>query len=463
MDQAIQVRNIFIPWDYALISGMIPEDGELVCVKNAPNFTGQNRTVMGDGAHNIAWLIAQLVITPSDLQQEILAEQAARIAADNAHAALTAAHSATAAPANSRIAMYGATGGLKSAKTPSEANDVVRKMEMDAEAATRLTADTTEAVARATADAAEAAIRQGQFNDLAANKQDKKPDGTNNLIGTDGKMNPVYLPGSMISGMVYGGTFNGQGIITSSSYAPALQGIKIDTVNTGNYPGYYFIATDSYIFGGNTYITGDWAVSQGAHDPAWVKIDNASAVSSVNGKTGAVVLGKGDVGLGNVDNTSDMNKPVSIAQQAAINDEASMRLSADNAEAEVRAAFDAAEAQARQAADTTLQGNIDMEAAVRLTADSGLQEQIDDINTELEEIPSTYAPIDSPHLTGIPTTPAPDYTVPEQIADVTGITILRDLLIVTALRNSRIIWGDYTLIPRLRVTRRGKVRGIYST
>lgn len=44
-----------------------------------------------------------------------------------------------------------------------------------------------------------------------------------------------------------------------------------------------------------------------------------SAVQSVNGKTGnSVSLVKGDVGLGNVDNTSDANKPVSTAQQTAI-------------------------------------------------------------------------------------------------------------------------------------------------
>lgn len=41
-------------------------------------------------------------------------------------------------------------------------------------------------------------------------------------------------------------------------------------------------------------------------------------VTSVAGKTGAVTLVKGDVGLGNVDNTSDANKPVSTAQQTAL-------------------------------------------------------------------------------------------------------------------------------------------------
>ena len=41
-------------------------------------------------------------------------------------------------------------------------------------------------------------------------------------------------------------------------------------------------------------------------------------VDSVAGKTGTVTLVKGDVGLGNVDNTSDVNKPVSTATQTAL-------------------------------------------------------------------------------------------------------------------------------------------------
>lgn len=47
-------------------------------------------------------------------------------------------------------------------------------------------------------------------------------------------------------------------------------------------------------------------------------IGGGGAVDSVNGYTGVVVLNKSDVGLGNVDNTSDVNKPVSTAQAAAI-------------------------------------------------------------------------------------------------------------------------------------------------
>ena len=42
-------------------------------------------------------------------------------------------------------------------------------------------------------------------------------------------------------------------------------------------------------------------------------------VLSVNGEIGNVVIGIADIGLSNVDNTSDVNKPVSVAQQTALN------------------------------------------------------------------------------------------------------------------------------------------------
>lgn len=58
-------------------------------------------------------------------------------------------------------------------------------------------------------------------------------------------------------------------------------------------------------------------ISAFTNDAAY--IDSAGApVQSVAGRTGTVTLTKSDVGLGNVDNTSDVNKPVSTAQATAI-------------------------------------------------------------------------------------------------------------------------------------------------
>lgn len=55
-------------------------------------------------------------------------------------------------------------------------------------------------------------------------------------------------------------------------------------------------------------ISGTWSLVSGG---------GGSGVSSVNGYTGAVTLAKADIGLANVDNTADANKPVSTAQAAA--------------------------------------------------------------------------------------------------------------------------------------------------
>jgi hypothetical protein len=46
---------------------------------------------------------------------------------------------------------------------------------------------------------------------------------------------------------------------------------------------------------------------------------SVAGVTSVNTRTGAVTIDKTDVGLGNCDNTSDANKPISTATQTALN------------------------------------------------------------------------------------------------------------------------------------------------
>ena len=53
----------------------------------------------------------------------------------------------------------------------------------------------------------------------------------------------------------------------------------------------------------------------------WV-VASSAPIASVNAKTGTVVLDKTDIGLADVDNTSDANKPVSTAAQSALDDKA---------------------------------------------------------------------------------------------------------------------------------------------
>lgn len=62
-------------------------------------------------------------------------------------------------------------------------------------------------------------------------------------------------------------------------------------------------------------------VSQLTNDAGYIDKDQAASaapVQSVNSKTGVIELSKADIGLGNVDNTSDEDKPVSTAQANAI-------------------------------------------------------------------------------------------------------------------------------------------------
>lgn len=85
------------------------------------------------------------------------------------------------------------------------------------------------------------------------------------------------------------------------------------------------IATGTGLQGGGT-LAADRTISlTAAAQASLAKADTAlqsAPVTSVSGKTGAVSLSKSDVSLGNVDNTSDSAKPVSTAQQTALNGKA---------------------------------------------------------------------------------------------------------------------------------------------
>jgi hypothetical protein len=75
---------------------------------------------------------------------------------------------------------------------------------------------------------------------------------------------------------------------------------------------------------GNAFMLADTPASAFS---SWVALNSGTgsgggAVASVNGQVGTVVLGKGDIGLPNVDNTSDTAKPVSTAQQTALDKKA---------------------------------------------------------------------------------------------------------------------------------------------
>ena len=64
--------------------------------------------------------------------------------------------------------------------------------------------------------------------------------------------------------------------------------------------------------------TGTLSIYSGSN---WIAV---GSVTSVNGQAGAVTLTSADIGLGNVNNTTDLNKPISTATQNALNTKADL-------------------------------------------------------------------------------------------------------------------------------------------
>jgi hypothetical protein len=106
----------------------------------------------------------------------------------------------------------------------------------------------------------------------------------------------AQLPTTVQGSVSYQGTWNAT---TNVPVMPAASAAN---------KGWYYVVSVAgtvVVSGVSDWGVGDWLVSNGV---AWDKVDNTDAVTSVAGQTGAVVLTKTDVGLNNVDNTSDAQK-----------------------------------------------------------------------------------------------------------------------------------------------------------
>lgn len=117
------------------------------------------------------------------------------------------------------------------------------------------------------------------------------------------------------------------GTALSASDIPSLDASKITSgiIDVDRLPAYegsileYATLSEFPLVGdsGKVYITLDTNKMYRWSGSTYVSI--AGGVDSVAGKTGVVSLAKGDVGLANVDNTSDIDKPISTATQTALN------------------------------------------------------------------------------------------------------------------------------------------------
>lgn len=122
-------------------------------------------------------------------------------------------------------------------------------------------------------------------------------------LDINGKVPLSQINASILGAVNYQGTYN------AATNTPALP--AVDPSNKG----WYYIVSNAGTQVGLTLNINDWIISNGT---TWGKVDNNNSVTSVAGKTGVVVLNKSDVGLSNVDNTADGDKPVSTPQSIAI-------------------------------------------------------------------------------------------------------------------------------------------------
>lgn len=140
-----------------------------------------------------------------------------------------------------------------------------------------------------------------------------------------------------------------------------------------------------------------------------------NSVTSVAGKTGAVSLAKGDVGLGNVDNTSDANKPISTATQNALNAKAPLASPVFTGTPSVPTP--AAGTNTTQIASTAF---VQAALAGLVNGAPGALDQLNELAAAMGNDPNfattmlnalaLKAPLDSAALTGNPTAPTPAAT-----------------------------------------------------
>lgn len=151
--------------------------------------------------------------------------------------------------------------------------------------------------------------------------------------GQDGKEVEMRVSGGYIQWRLAGGSW--ANLIALSALAGA-DGREVEIQNSGTHIQWRYVGGAwanvvalSALIGpkGDTGVsvptggtTGQTLLKNSAtnYDYSWATPPTAP-VTSVAGKTGAITLVKGDVGLSNVDNTSDLNKPVSTATQSVLN------------------------------------------------------------------------------------------------------------------------------------------------
>lgn len=115
-------------------------------------------------------------------------------------------------------------------------------------------------------------------------------------------------------------------IAAAGSVTGQVQDLGTIDLSGGVYPAKPVVSSFWNVVVGGTATDNGITIEYGVGDTLWFskpvdqfyKIDNTDSVTSVAGKTGVVTLNKNDVGLDQVDNTSDLSKPISTAVQTQL-------------------------------------------------------------------------------------------------------------------------------------------------
>lgn len=221
-------------------------------------------------------------------------------AGEAATSASTATTKATLASTKADEAAASATSIAAAAATAAAKADVATTQ------AATATTRAGESAASATASATSAGTSTTKAGEAAASavKASQWADGNQNVEVEGGKYSARHwalTAQAQVTGMLF---YRGAHSAAAGLYpaSPAL--------------GHYYRISAAGTMGGVSYSVGDSLIYNGS---GWDKIDSTDEVTSVAGRVGAVVLTSSDVGLANVDNTSDAAKPISTAVQTALN------------------------------------------------------------------------------------------------------------------------------------------------
>lgn len=249
-------------------------------------------------------------------------------AANSASAAATSETNAGTSATQAANSASAASGSASSADTRASAASTARTAAETARAGAESARDTAQTSATAAAASAEdasdsaqaAAASAAEAADVVLSGVPNATDTTKGGIVLAGDLagtwdNPT-VPGlegkaDLVDGKVPTSQIPARALVVPHPVADTAARLALTDVQPGD------VAIQSGNPGRGTYMLMD---DDPSNPGSWVlQVAPTDAVSSVNGYQGIVVLGKGDIGLSNVDNTSDAAKPISGPTQDALN------------------------------------------------------------------------------------------------------------------------------------------------